>query len=156
MTRRWISLSDLASLAGAGLIISGLHRMDSGDRFPGKLALFPTVGTFLLIAAAPETLVNRYILSFSPGGLRRPDQLPAKKMAEKASELGIEYISPTKTLSDTDGCLTMVPDAPDISMSWDAAHFTREGSRYFVDQIADKLFTAPGRSATAPNDAVTR
>jgi peptidoglycan/LPS O-acetylase OafA/YrhL len=78
------------------------------------------------------------------------------KMAQRAKELGIEYISPVQTLCNDDGCLTMVPDAPDIPISWDPAHFTREGSRYFINQVADKLFGGPRQNAASPNDAVTR
>jgi peptidoglycan/LPS O-acetylase OafA/YrhL len=77
------------------------------------------------------------------------------QMAERASALEIEYISPTKILCNADGCLTMVPDSPDVPMAWDAAHFTREGSRYFVNQIADKLFAAP-KPAAVPSDTPTR
>jgi SGNH domain (fused to AT3 domains) len=79
-----------------------------------------------------------------------------REMAERAGKLGIEYISPIRELCNADGCLTMVPDAPDIPMSWDAAHFTREGSRYFINLIASKLFFPPHLSSSAPADAATR
>lgn len=70
-----------------------------------------------------------------------------RDMAERAEKLGIEYISPTKELCNADGCVTMVPDAPDVPMSWDAAHFTREGSRYFINRIAGRLFVPPPLSS---------
>lgn len=70
-----------------------------------------------------------------------------RDMAERAEKLGIEYISPTKELCNADGCMTMVPDAPDVPMSWDAAHFTREGSRYFINRIAGRLFVPPPLSS---------
>jgi hypothetical protein len=50
----------------------------------------------------------------------------------------------------------MVPGSTDIPISFDAAHFTREGSRYFINLIADKLFGTPKQNAAAPNDAVRR
>jgi hypothetical protein len=79
-----------------------------------------------------------------------------REMAEQASKLGIEYISPTHELCNNDGCLAMVPDAPDVPMSWDGAHFTREGSRYFIKLIANKLFYPPRLSKAVPADAATR
>jgi peptidoglycan/LPS O-acetylase OafA/YrhL len=79
-----------------------------------------------------------------------------RDMAERATRLGIEYISPIKQLCNADGCLTMVPDAPDIPMAWDAAHFTREGSRYFINLVADKLFVQPRLGSAAPANALTR
>ncbi|MDE2330581.1 MAG: hypothetical protein KGK16_07365, partial [Bradyrhizobium sp.] len=111
----------------------------------------------------PEQLsgfVDKYHATVLPtrmklGLLATPFDLD-QKMAERAAELGIEYISPTRVLCNDDGCLTMVPDAPDIPMSWDAAHFTREGSRYFVNQIANRLFSGQQLGTAVPDNAATR
>ncbi len=52
-----------ASVLGLGLIIVGLLKLTSASVFPGKNALWPTVGAGLLIAAGRGAWVNRVILS---------------------------------------------------------------------------------------------
>ena len=59
-------LSNWQSVAGAVLIVSAILLIDEHKRFPGWWALFPVVGTFLLISAQPGAWVNRYILSSRP------------------------------------------------------------------------------------------
>jgi peptidoglycan/LPS O-acetylase OafA/YrhL len=55
--------SHLQSLLGLGLLMAGFVLISKETPFPGWRALFPTVGTVLLIAAGPQALVNRWILS---------------------------------------------------------------------------------------------
>ena len=53
------------ALSGLGLIliISGLIFITSAKHFPGKWALFPVVGSFLIIATGQSSWLNRKILS---------------------------------------------------------------------------------------------
>jgi hypothetical protein len=74
-------------------------------------------------------------------GLDRSMEEIDHEMMDLAGKLDVEYISPIKELCNEEGCLTIVPGSNNIPMSWDAAHFTREGSRFFIGLIANKLFT---------------
>ncbi len=56
-------LENTASLAGASLIMLGLLITTQESFFPGWLALLPTLGTALIIAAGPGSWVNRTILN---------------------------------------------------------------------------------------------
>ena len=57
------SLRNMASIIGLALIIGGALLLDQQMRFPGALALLPTSGAVLLIAAGPSAVVNRVVLS---------------------------------------------------------------------------------------------
>ena len=59
----WISYSETASVAGLACILISLFELDRNGAFPGYLALLPTAGTFLLIAAGGKAWINRQILS---------------------------------------------------------------------------------------------
>ncbi len=84
---------------------------------------------------AGSTLPARMDFGLDPT-IRPLDQ----RMQKLADRLRITYISPLDTLCNDEGCLTLVPGSNNIPMAWDAAHFTREASRYFIDKIADSLF----------------
>lgn len=136
------------------------------DRLAGTVDILRSMGTerIVLIGPVPHwegtlpDVLSRYV------GDRRSTTLPGRmtfgvnhhmedidrNMAERAAKLGIEYISPIEHLCNAEGCLTMVPDAPDVPTAWDAAHFTREGSRYFINLVADKLFARPRLGGNAP------
>ncbi|WP_248797563.1 acyltransferase family protein [Pseudomonas sp. MWU13-2105] len=65
-TGKWkptTSISNSLSLAGTLLITSGLATITRSSVFPGTLALLPVIGATLLIAAGPQGLINRTILS---------------------------------------------------------------------------------------------
>lgn len=51
------------SIAGALLVAAGLVFLDKNQPFPGWRALLPVAGAFLLIAAGPAAVVNRFVLS---------------------------------------------------------------------------------------------
>jgi peptidoglycan/LPS O-acetylase OafA/YrhL len=55
--------ANLASLAGAVMLLIGLALIDATRVFPGLWVLLPVVGTFLLIAAGSNAWFNRAILS---------------------------------------------------------------------------------------------
>ena len=55
--------SNVISILGMVLILTGLMVIQKGDNFPGAWALLPTVATYLLIGAGPESLVSRVLLS---------------------------------------------------------------------------------------------
>lgn len=52
-----------ASAAGFGLLAAGFLLPDHASAFPGWWALLPTLGAFLVIAAGPQALPNRLILT---------------------------------------------------------------------------------------------
>jgi peptidoglycan/LPS O-acetylase OafA/YrhL len=54
---------DTASICGLLLIVAAAALLDPAMRFPGMLALLPTVGAVLLIAAGPAAWANRAVLS---------------------------------------------------------------------------------------------
>lgn len=54
------------SLLGAGLLLAGLLLINKGSAFPGYWALLPTFGALFLLAAGPEAVVNRRLLSLAP------------------------------------------------------------------------------------------
>ena len=56
----------LASAIGISLIFGSVFLLDSSGPFPGWRALFPTVGTALLISAGPNSWVAQRILSQRP------------------------------------------------------------------------------------------
>lgn len=58
-------LSDLLAIAGLALICAAVVFINSGSRFPGWLALLPTIGTLCLILAG-SSWFNRVILASRP------------------------------------------------------------------------------------------
>ena len=56
-------LREAASVLGIGLILVGIFALDRNSKFPGWLALLPTLGAVLTISAGPRAWVNRAILS---------------------------------------------------------------------------------------------
>ena len=56
-------LHNIQSLLGIILITIGVLIITKEGRFPGKLALFPTIGTALIISAGAKAWLNRLILS---------------------------------------------------------------------------------------------
>ncbi|MFJ4433779.1 acyltransferase family protein [Pseudomonas sp. NPDC089395] len=57
------TIRNIISFIGLGLIIFGLATITKTDQFPGWRAIFPTVGTALIIAAGSQSWLNRTILS---------------------------------------------------------------------------------------------
>lgn len=55
--------ANILSCLGAVLIVAGLAMITSANVFPGSLALVPVTGAALLIAAGPQGMVNRIVLS---------------------------------------------------------------------------------------------
>ena len=53
----------LASTLGVLLLAFGLYKIDRGRPFPGTWAVFPVLGSFLLIFAGPAAWFNRFVLS---------------------------------------------------------------------------------------------
>lgn len=53
----------LTSTLGVLLLAFGFYKIDRGRPFPGTWALFPVLGTFLLIFAGPAAWFNRFVLS---------------------------------------------------------------------------------------------
>ena len=54
---------DAQSIAGLLAIAGGMALIDRAQPFPGALALVPTLGAILIIAAGPSAFVNRRLLS---------------------------------------------------------------------------------------------
>ena len=54
---------NLQSVLGAGLLAYGLLAIRPGHDFPGAWALVPVLGTMLVIAAGPDSWLNRTVLS---------------------------------------------------------------------------------------------
>jgi peptidoglycan/LPS O-acetylase OafA/YrhL len=57
------TIRQLASTLGVLLLAFGLYKIDRGRPFPGTWALFPVLGSFLLIFAGPTAWFNRFVLS---------------------------------------------------------------------------------------------
>ncbi|MGO4309939.1 acyltransferase family protein [Pseudomonas sp. KB_15] len=57
------TIRNVLSFIGLGLIAYGLATITKDDQFPGWRAIFPTVGTALIIAAGSRSWLNRSILS---------------------------------------------------------------------------------------------
>jgi hypothetical protein len=53
----------MLAATGMLLIVIALVFVNKGLKFPGWLALLPTVGAMLLIAAGPQAWINRFVLS---------------------------------------------------------------------------------------------
>ena len=51
-----------SSWAGAALLVTALVVITDGGAYPGWLALLPTLGAAALIAAGPDTAINKYVL----------------------------------------------------------------------------------------------
>ena len=56
-------LRQVASTVGVLLLVFGLYKIDKGRPFPGTWAVFPVLGSFLLIFAGPQAWFNRFVLS---------------------------------------------------------------------------------------------
>jgi peptidoglycan/LPS O-acetylase OafA/YrhL len=54
---------NLINIIGFGLLFLGYISIDSDKIFPGWFALYPCIGTFLIIYSGPKTYLNKYILS---------------------------------------------------------------------------------------------
>ncbi|MEY4584370.1 MAG: hypothetical protein RJB10_867 [Pseudomonadota bacterium] len=57
------AVRQIASTLGMLLLAAGLYKIDKGRHFPGTWALFPVLGSFLLIFAGPMAWFNRFVLS---------------------------------------------------------------------------------------------
>ena len=57
------ALSNVISFLGMSLLMYGFWKITKEARFPGTKALFPVLGTVLIIAAGPAAWINRTILS---------------------------------------------------------------------------------------------
>ncbi len=55
--------SNTFSILGAALVVYGLYTLNKGSHFPGSVALFPVVGTMLVIFAGKDAWLNRRFLS---------------------------------------------------------------------------------------------
>lgn len=60
------ALRNLASIVGLGVIGFGFYEITSKTEFPGWWAIIPCVGAALIIAAGPNALINKHVLSFRP------------------------------------------------------------------------------------------
>ena len=56
-------IPNIIALLGICLIIVGIFGLESNEKFPGKRALLPVMGSLLVIAAGKNSFVNKYILS---------------------------------------------------------------------------------------------
>lgn len=54
---------NVQSFIGLFFLVAGFALLNKHSNFPGWCALLPTVGTFLIISAGPDSWMNRYILS---------------------------------------------------------------------------------------------
>ena len=54
---------DIVSLVGLVLIVAAIFILSEKSSFPGALALIPTVGATMLIAAGQDSWTNKYLLS---------------------------------------------------------------------------------------------
>lgn len=57
------NLLNIISFTGLTLLVYGFSQLDKNLAFPGYYALVPVIGTTFLIAAGPDTWINRNILS---------------------------------------------------------------------------------------------
>ena len=57
------AVHQLTSTLGVFLLAFGFYKIDRGRPFPGTWALFPVLGSFLLIFAGPTAWFNRFVLS---------------------------------------------------------------------------------------------
>jgi peptidoglycan/LPS O-acetylase OafA/YrhL len=57
------SIRQAASTLGVILLVFAFFKIDNGRPFPGTWALFPVLGSFLLIFAGPTVWFNRFVLS---------------------------------------------------------------------------------------------
>ncbi|HBN9876369.1 TPA: acyltransferase [Pseudomonas aeruginosa] len=57
-------------------------------------------------------------------------------LREKATVLGVNYISPRRILCDSKGCLTRLGDSGDLLIAWDYGHLTDAASVFLVSRFA--------------------
>jgi hypothetical protein len=60
-----------------------------------------------------------------------------RQMAEIATALEVEYISPQHLLCDTKGCLTRYGESLETLITWDYGHLTNGASEYLVSKFPD-------------------
>jgi peptidoglycan/LPS O-acetylase OafA/YrhL len=58
--------NNVLSIVGACILVLGVALVDNNSKFPGFLALFPVLGSALIIQSGAGGFVNRYILSNRP------------------------------------------------------------------------------------------
>lgn len=61
------------------------------------------------------------------------------EMTNFASELMIEYISPTQILCNQNGCLTRLGETRDSLTSFDSSHLTEIGAKYVVSNFKNEI-----------------
>jgi peptidoglycan/LPS O-acetylase OafA/YrhL len=61
--KQYITLINIASVAGLCFLAASIFFIDKSKNFPGWIALFPVVGTTLILLSSSEAIVNRYFLS---------------------------------------------------------------------------------------------
>lgn len=62
--RQWVT--EVVSVGGFALLLTGLLVVTAGSEFPGWYALLPTVGAGLILAAGPHAFLNRNLLCSRP------------------------------------------------------------------------------------------
>ena len=63
---KWFSVHDILATSGVVLLLIALRYLNSETIYPGWWALFPTIGTLLLIFAGEKAWINRRLLSSAP------------------------------------------------------------------------------------------
>jgi hypothetical protein len=80
----------------------------------------------------------------------KKDTVPQMQKAEKlnnietvlktvSTDTGVEYVSLTDALCNTDGCLARTGERPEDFTSIDYGHLSKSGSEYLIEQIVPKL-----------------
>ena len=58
-----LTIENILSLIGLALVVYGLYAINKDLRFPGLWALFPVIGTLLIISGGAKAWMNRIVLS---------------------------------------------------------------------------------------------
>ncbi len=61
-------------------------------------------------------------------------------LVNTASDLGATFIRPADVFCTTSGCLTRVSDTPEGLVTFDYAHLSSSGSKFFITHIRSKIF----------------
>lgn len=61
--KKIVTSGEVRSLLGLLLLSAGLFLINKGSTFPGRWALLPVLGAVLIIAAGPQTTVNRWVFA---------------------------------------------------------------------------------------------
>lgn len=145
-------IADLEAYHPDVILLAGIDKRDINDfeiymqRFPAALKEKAIVVGTLPYWGKKTPLPRRILLHYQiydeiPERLRPLDTVfeIEERLREIVAQNNVEYLSVLDVFCQDKKCLTYVGEEPEAIVTWDYAHVTTKGSKYFVNAIKDTI-----------------